>query len=471
MLHNRLKGLLRMHGLVSATLVSSSIFVCAGLVKYASLELRPDVNLLPYAMGAGVAVLLSIRRIGAQGVPYHAYTWIDWARTTTKQVILVALLLFGLAFTLKDTTISQPFIFLFLAAVSVLLLVTNILLPRILMKLAFPHAYRTPTLFVGSRASIPRLQDWLHSREALGVTPVGFLRNDDLPTDLPTTGMASLGRISDLRSIISDHQVGQVILLDTPRDATAGRAIVDICGDLGCRLQVYNDLGDLLGQPVIPVTQGGQQYCVLGDEPLEDPVNRITKRIFDILIAAPLVAFVLPPLILLVWVMQRSQAPGPILFFQTRGSRNSRRFKMIKFRSMYVADKATANYAVQARKNDSRIYPFGAILRSTSLDEFPQFWNVLMGDMSIVGPRPHLPEHDEVFAGMTKNYRSRFSVKPGLTGLAQCRGFRGEITHPELIEQRLRHDLRYISHWSIWLDLQITLMTAVQMLFPPKSAR
>ena len=124
----------------------------------------------------------------------------------------------------------------------------------------------------------------------------------------------------------------------------------------------------------------------------------------------------------------------------------------------------------QARADDRRIYPFGHFLRRHSLDEFPQFWNVLAGQMSIVGPRPVMPLLDEEFERQVRSYRSKHWVRPGITGLAQSEGFRGEITTPEQLHERIRLDLYYIAHWSIWLDVQITLRTLTQVFFPPGSA-
>ena len=109
-------------------------------------------------------------------------------------------------------------------------------------------------------------------------------------------------------------------------------------------------------------------------------------------------------------------------------------------------------------------------MRKTSLDEFPQFWNVLMGEMSIVGPRPHLPMHDSEFALVAKTYRTRQLVKPGITGLAQVSGYRGEISDPQMLRERVKLDIHYITHWSIWLDVQITFKTLKHVVFPPKTA-
>jgi len=168
--------------------------------------------------------------------------------------------------------------------------------------------------------------------------------------------------------------------------------------------------------------------------------------------------------------MQRLQAPGKLLFVQKRSGHRRNEFNIYKFRSMYDHSRDSASEAVQARKGDNRIFPFGRFLRQSSLDEFPQFLNVLRGDMSIVGPRPHMPAHDAEFRHFYKGYRTRHFAKPGITGLAQTRGFRGEISDPALLQQRVQNDLYYIANWSIWLDLQITVKTFWQVFSPLKTA-
>ncbi|MEJ1973794.1 MAG: sugar transferase [Lacunisphaera sp.] len=179
---------------------------------------------------------------------------------------------------------------------------------------------------------------------------------------------------------------------------------------------------------------------------------------------------ILPPLTLVTWIIQRLQAPGPVFFTQERTGYGHQVFRMFKFRSMYAVQQDEKAEAQQARKGDNRIYPFGRFLRKSSLDELPQFWNVLIGNMSAIGPRPHLIAHDRLFATQMSAYRTRFFAKPGITGLAQCNGFRGEITEPSLLQKRIELDLQYIATWSIWMDFHITFKTAWQILFPPKSA-
>lgn len=204
-------------------------------------------------------------------------------------------------------------------------------------------------------------------------------------------------------------------------------------------------------------------------EPLENPLNRLLKRSLDIAVSLPVVLVVLPPLSVVVWWMQRRQSPGALIHCQYRSGLDHKKFLMYKFRTMHEVGNA-GELSRQARKDDSRIYPFGRFLRRTSLDEIPQFLNVLIGNMSVSGPRPHLMEHDEKFARIVSTYYTRHFVKPGITGLAQCNGFRGEISEPSLLEKRIGYDMLYIRRWTFSLDLQILLQTVRQVVFPPRTA-
>jgi len=143
---------------------------------------------------------------------------------------------------------------------------------------------------------------------------------------------------------------------------------------------------------------------------------------------------------------------------------------MLKFRSMYAAQTSAEAESRQALTEDERVFPFVRFLRRRSLDEFPQFWNVLVGEMSIVGPRPYMPLLDEEFRQQTQGYRIRTLVKPGITGLSQSLGFRGAVLEEEMVQRRVYWDVYYISHWSIWMDIQITARTLWQVVDPPDTA-
>ena len=189
--------------------------------------------------------------------------------------------------------------------------------------------------------------------------------------------------------------------------------------------------------------------------PLEDPLNRWIKRIFDILVS--IVALLFTALLLpFIAIGIKLQSPGPLLFRQKRTGMDGKEFECLKFRSMHInAD----SDRVQATKDDPRKFPFGNFMRKTNLDELPQFWNVLRGDMSIVGPRPHMLAHTEQYSALIGKYMVRHFVKPGITGWAQVTGFRGETSELWQMEGRVERDIYYIQHWSIWLDLRIIWMT------------
>ena len=186
-------------------------------------------------------------------------------------------------------------------------------------------------------------------------------------------------------------------------------------------------------------------------------VARFVKRLEDLLIGSAICLLILPVCLLIALAIKLT-SPGPILFKQYRTGVNGKRFKVYKFRSMKIHQEA-AGTVTQATKGDSRITPIGNFLRKTSLDELPQFFNVIQGRMSIVGPRPHALAHNEYYKDLVESYMRRHKVKPGITGWAQVNGFRGETDTLDKMEKRVRYDLWYIDNWSLWLDLKIIFLT------------
>ena len=189
--------------------------------------------------------------------------------------------------------------------------------------------------------------------------------------------------------------------------------------------------------------------------PLEELLNKLIKRFTDVILS---IVFLMPTLLLLPFIVLiiKHQSPGPIFFRQRRTGLNGHDFYCYKFRSMHV--NADADF-LQATKDDPRKFPFGNFMRKTNIDELPQFWNVLIGDMSIVGPRPHMLAHTEQYDKLIDKYMVRHFVKPGITGWAQVTGFRGETRELWQMEGRVERDIWYIQHWNIWLDMRIIWMT------------
>jgi len=189
--------------------------------------------------------------------------------------------------------------------------------------------------------------------------------------------------------------------------------------------------------------------------------NGVLKRISDVVIASFILALI-SPLMIAIAVGVKLASPGPVFFRQRRYGVDGRKIVVYKFRSMTVAE--DGDVVRQATKNDSRVTAFGALLRKTSLDELPQFINVLQGRMSVVGPRPHAVAHNEMYRKLIRGYMIRHKVRPGITGLAQVNGFRGETDTVEKMKQRIEYDLAYLRSWSLILDLQIILKTIVVVL-------
>ena len=216
------------------------------------------------------------------------------------------------------------------------------------------------------------------------------------------------------------------------------------------------DLGDLplLNHRISSI--GGLYALDISRSPMEGPA-RVVKRVED-LVLGTIISILMLPVCLAIALAIKATSKGPIIFKQHRMGINGRRFKVYKFRSMEVHEESTGQ-VTQAHFGDPRITKLGAFLRRTSLDELPQFFNVLQGRMSIVGPRPHALAHNEHYKDMVESYMQRHKVKPGITGWAQVNGLRGETDTLEKMEKRVQHDLWYINNWSLWLDLKIIAMT------------
>ncbi|WP_432329931.1 exopolysaccharide biosynthesis polyprenyl glycosylphosphotransferase [Mucilaginibacter sp. P25] len=203
-------------------------------------------------------------------------------------------------------------------------------------------------------------------------------------------------------------------------------------------------------------------FAVLSNrnEPLEEIENRFKKRVFDILFSLLVIVFLLSWLYPLIGLLIKLESRGPVMFKQLRSGRDNKSFLCYKFRSMKVNNQAD----LQATKNDSRVTKIGTFLRRTSLDELPQFFNVLLGDMSVVGPRPHPLNMTKQYSQIIDKYMVRHFLKAGITGWAQVNGFRGETHDPALMEQRVKHDIWYLENWSMWLELKIVYKTVYNII-------
>ncbi len=363
----------------------------------------------------------------------------------------------------KDAFISRIFFFNFVPWLYVALLFSHIYLPGLLARTIFRREEKT--LLVGSPFKALQLGDWLRRKSEIGLRTVGLI-SDDPPGNTGAEELPIIGTPNELEKVIRERGITQVILLEFPVNA-ANQAVIKTCDQLGVRLFILSDLEERLRHAVTFFEDGGFRFMGLREEPLENPLNRFLKRAIDLTISVPVMIFIFPIVALIVFVAQRLQSPGPLFHVQDRAGMQNRHFKIYKFRTMRTDHHDEARQATSA---DARVYPLGRWLRKLSLDEVPQFWNVLLGDMSVVGPRPHLIEHNNQFARLMENYHVRAFIKPGITGLAQVRGFRGEARDSSDIENRVSCDIEYLENWNISLECGIILRTFAQLISPPRSA-
>lgn len=462
MLDRRSAGLASIHSFLVA-LEAAGLWL--GMAEAAPLVRGIEfTTLLPraaYPVAIIVAVLLTMGSTWPVKSELAVLGWLRSAQLAMRQLLIVAGVVFTVVVGFKDPGISRLFLASYLPLLGVLLVAINRYQPVLLRQSLFGTRARMPTLILGDAAQFPDFRRWLAAGAPLGLHPVGRVRYGGVVPDIAE--LPVVGEFADLRAIIAATGAQQVLMLNLPKHAEDFDALVRACAATGCRLLVQNDLAFRLAHPLRQFMQDGYSFMAFQDEPLENPVLRGVKRAMDVALAVPVVVFVLPPLALAVWAMQRRQAPGPLLYRQPRSGRGGCEFMVLKFRTMF----ATADGQGQTAPGDLRVYPFGRFLRRTSLDEMPQFWNVLLGDMSVVGPRPHFVRHDSEFADSVEVYRMRFFVKPGITGMAQAHGLRGEMRTPDAVRDRLQLDLYYIHNWSIWLDCVIIGRTMRQVVQPP----
>ena len=384
-------------------------------------------------------------------------------RLSMRQTIAsIGLLVLYLVAT-KDAFISRIFFFNFVPWLYVALLFSHYYLLSLLARSIFRREEKT--VLVGPSYRATQLHDWLRRKADIGLRTVGLISEEKI--DKSDDAIPLLGAPDQIEQVICEYGITQVILLEFPFFTEANQNIIRICDRLGIRLFILSDLEEKLRHSVTLFEDEGFRFIGLREEPLENPLNRFLKRTIDFAIAVPVMIFVFPVLTVIVFLAQRLQSPGSLFHVQRRAGMQNREFRIYKFRTMRPDN---GELSRQACPEDERVYPLGKWFRKLSIDEVPQFWNVLRGDMSIVGPRPHLIEHNNKFARLLVNYHVRTFIKPGITGLAQVRGFRGEARDNSDIENRVACDIEYLENWNISLECGIILRTFSQLIFPPRSA-
>ena len=292
----------------------------------------------------------------------------------------------------------------------------------------------------------------MQGRRDVGITVLGIVGDDKDDT----AGVRRLGGFSDLRAVLDANRVDHVILALSHEDYGRLAGLLDAVGDEPVTIHVVPDLLRFASLRGGIEQFEGMPFIHLRESPLYG-WNRLAKRVFDFAFSGAVLVGLAPVLLLIATAVKLSSR-GPVFYRQERMGLDGRRFDMLKFRTM-GADAEAQTGPVWAGPADQRRTRLGAFLRRLSLDELPQFWNVLRGDMSVVGPRPERPVFVERFRQTVPGYMLRHKVKSGITGWAQVNGLRGNTS----LDKRIQYDIDYIERWSVWLDLKIIAMTVVRV--------
>ena len=373
-----------------------------------------------------------------------------------KAFLLHAFLVCTLIFILKVQVVSRLFLFYTYS-----LAFTLILFSRVLISLSYNYYRKTDYSFnkfviVGAGNSGSALYKYLNVNDSFGNKFMGFF--DDKAEESPCKDLVK-GQIKDLKSYCLQENINEIYF-------SLPLSYKDLINDISnfadqnfLHFRIIPDFGGMMGKDVSMYFYDNVPMLTTRREPLGFIGNKILKRSFDIVFSLLVILFIFPFIFPIIALAIKLESKGPVFFKQLRPGKKNQLFECLKFRSMQVNNITH----VQATKADPRVTRVGKFLRKSNLDELPQFFNVLMGDMSVVGPRPNMIIQLEQYSKLISRYEIRHFVTPGVTGLAQVKGFRGETNQIELMEKRVEYDVKYIENWSFMFDLKIIFLTVWNM--------
>jgi Undecaprenyl-phosphate glucose phosphotransferase len=305
-------------------------------------------------------------------------------------------------------------------------------------------------LLIGEGEAAKKVINEIQATPELGYRLHGVL-SDEYDESFPK-GLF-LGKTNRFSEIVNANKIDTVIIAKTSNKKKILNQMVEKCEEEGVRVHIVPDFYHILRNRTVIDSLGDIPLIGIRPEPLNILSNRIIKRIFDIVIASTALV-VLSPLFILCTILIKIFSAGPVLFRQTRIGANNDEFEIYKFRSMIIQEQEDSD-SIWTTSDDKRITKIGKIMRTVNMDELPQLWNVLLGNMSIVGPRPERKHFIEKFKDDIPYYNVRHLVKSGITGWAQANGWRGDTS----IKKRVQYDIYYLENWSFWLDLKIIFLT------------
>ena len=409
-----------------------------------------------------IGMLLTALMLSRFGI-YRAWrgaSLLDELRRITLAWTAVGAVLVVLAFLTKEgATYSRIWGASWFLLTWVFLLASRIVL-RSLLNWARKQGYNTRNVVVvGARGLGATVAEQIQRAPWSGLQIVGIFGEHERVIAERDVNAPVFGATRGVQAFVNNEQVDQVWLALPLSEEDQIRELLEDLRNTTVDVRLVPEVSALrlLGRSITEVA--GLPVVEISVSPITGS-NRVLKEIEDRVLAL-LILLLVSPLMIGIAAAVKLSSPGPVFFKQKRHGWDGTEFDMYKFRSMVVHDEG-ADAVTQARRDDPRVTRLGVFLRSTSLDELPQFLNVLKGNMSIVGPRPHAVAHNNYYRELIDDYMRRHKVKPGITGWAQVNGYRGETDTLEKMQKRVEYDLYYIEHWSLWFDLKIILLTIIK---------
>lgn len=388
----------------------------------------------------------------------------SFGRKTLRAFVYFLAAVMVFLFFQKWQDVSRMFILSLLSSAGIGLLINRLVYLLIFQYFKNGEHLMRKVIIIGYNDISKRLVRELEE-DPLNTEIIGYCENEEDVHEL--SNYPIIGNLSNIMEVSKRYKATEIFSSVAPEQDESIYELIQTAEKECIRFRLIPNFKHFARFPMHVDYFGSIPVLSLRKEPLDDVANRIRKRIFDLIFSSVIIVTVLSWLIplagLLIWLESR----GPVFFVQKRSGKANKPFSCIKFRSMKSNPESNL---IQATKGDRRVTRIGSFLRKTNLDEFPQFLNVFMGQMSIVGPRPHMLKHTYDYSEMVNKYMVRQFVKPGITGWAQVNGYRGEVRTMEDMEKRVEHDLWYLENWSLWLDTRIIFLTAYNMIRGEKNA-
>ncbi len=384
-------------------------------------------------------------------------------RTMQVYILWVIAILFYLFFS-REYVVSRWYIIITLLSFGLGLFLNRFLYLGINKYFKNRHPFIKRVVILGYNETAKKLARYIEE-DGINTELVGYIEDQNNLHELSHYPIIS--DINNALQVSKDNRIEEIYSTITPEQNKDIYTLMYEAEKEFIRFKIVPNLSKFINQAVHVDYYRDLPILSLRSEPLVDVGNRLKKRIVDVIISTLVILFILSWMIPLLGLLIYLESRGPIFFFQKRTGKNNKEFFCMKFRSMQANSESELK---QATKADVRVTRIGKFIRKTSLDEFPQFLNVFKGEMSVVGPRPHMLKHTNDFSKTVDQYMIRQFLKPGITGWAQINGLRGEITSPDQIKSRVNKDLWYLENWTLWLDIQILFLTIYQVFKGDKNA-